>query len=251
MDTNKLNKLNETLIIDDMPELHFGDIVKVNQDGLALLKQADQAADQPIENDAFCAELNTAGKILSHNRNIIEKLRVETKKPYLDGGRKIDVQFNIALDQFDRVINKTRKAVTGYTQEKQRKLQEAQAEVERKNREAAEAARKEEERRINISKAQGGTGKNVKPVEAEVIAAPIAKIDVSGTTTVTKWKAVVVDSTKVPDEILKDSRVTEAMRIVAQEMVNENKKDLRRMASIKDLTPIAGIEVREEQNARF
>ncbi len=251
MDTKKLNNLSETLILDEMPELHFGDIVKVNQDGLALLKQADQAADQPIENDAFCAELNTAGKVLSHNRNIIEKLRVETKKPYLDGGRKIDIQFSIALDQFDRVINKTRKAVTTYTQEKQRKLAAAQAEVERKNREAAEKARKEEERRINISKAQGGTGENVKPVEAEVTAAPIAKIDMSGTTTVKKWKAVVVNPAKVPARLLKTLGVMEAIRIEAQKEVNHNKKQLGRMAAIADLTPIPGVIFEVDETSRF
>lgn len=250
--TRKLQEtnFNDMLVVDEMPELHFGDIIKVGQDGIDLLKQADQAADQEIENDAMCNELNAAGKVISHNRGIIEKLRVSTKKPYLDGGRTVDDQFKIALGVFDPVILKIRKATTKYTSDKAAALKAAQDEVDRKNRELEEAARKKEETNKKISIAKGGTGE-VKPVEAEVIAAPIAKIDMSGTTVVKTYKAHVIDPASIPLSILISDRVMEAMRIEAQSMVNENRKRLGKMCSEKDFTPIPGIEIKEEKNTRF
>ena len=251
--TEKLQNINinDMLVIDNMPALHFGDIIKVKQSGIDLLMQVDQAADQEIKNDAMCAELNMAGKNLNEGRKTIEKIRMATKRPHLDANKEIDEKFGVALSHFDRVINKLKSGVLKYNQAKQRKLQAERDEVDRKNREAAEAARKEEERRIKISKAQGGTGENVKPVEAEIIATPRRQLDLSGTTTVKKFKAVVTDPTKVPARFLKTPGVIEAIRKEVQKEVQENKNRLGKMASVKDFTQIPGIEIKRDDSVRL
>lgn len=126
----------------------------------------------------------------------------QAKSKCIEQQRQYLGQLQLATDKADRlcVEEADRKE-----SEKQRLIEEAEAE----NRRRETAAAAEEQRRINISRAKGGTGENVKPVVAEPVVAPVAHITMRNTTRV-KYR---VDDQKIRDAIDRGVRDIPGVRI--------------------------------------
>ena len=197
-----------------------------------IIDQTNTAIERGVVTAKTANDAETARKLAKQVLNAGHEIRMMYTRP-IDEGKKtlkdeVDKYLKPLQDASDK-LNLMVKEEAGRKAAEKRRLE---AEAFEKQRLANEEARKEEERRINISKSKGGTGENVKPVAPEKVIMPTAHITMQSTTTVKRiidkmkiqnavtygsvreipgvriypvWNFEIVSAKNVPDEWRKDS----------------------------------------------
>ena len=247
-----METITESNVVDlqNIPAIEVGEIVKINQNGHDLLNQIIQAAEQEIETQTMCDVLNLGLNKLNQVVKVLNGIRLEKTRPIEKAKKTIIAKFNAVTDQFQAAISNGNSRVRDWDAKVEENRRVLQAGVDEENRKRAEAARKEEARRLAISKAQGGDGSNNTPVPVPVpVKVELPPISMTMSTAYAeRWVAVVTDPTKVPDGILRSERVKEAIRIEAQGIIMYEKKRLQalspeRKITREDIEPISGIRI--------
>jgi len=250
-----MQKKIENIIIDErkptslpeVPKIEISLEIDVTGHGKELFKQVDEIISLDVETDSDCFKVNSVLALMKKGEKDVENYRKLCKRPILDKGTYIDEKLNPFKSEFSGRASKLKAKSQKYNDDKAARELKAREEAEAKQKALDDAAAKKQATNEKISISKGGTGE-VSPVVAKKVAMPVAKMDMSGTKTRKSWKATVIFPEDAPKSILRDPRVVEQIRIVAQEMVQKNKKELGKNPKLEDLTDIPGIAVTEEKN---
>jgi len=241
---------SDVVDLQNIPAIEVGDIIKINQNGHDLLNQIVQAAGQEIENQTMCDVLNLGLNKLNQVVKVLNGIRLEKTRPIEAAKKGIIAKFTAVTDQFQAAISNGNDRVRVWDAKVKEGRRILQARIDQENLDREIAARKEEARRLAISKAQGGDGSNNTPVPVPVpIKIELPPIAMTQSTAYAeRWVAVVTDPTKVPVGILKSERVKEAMRVEAQAWVMDMKKKAQaenpeKKITPEDVEPIGGIRI--------
>ena len=118
----------------------------------------------------------------------VQEIRMTFTRPIDEGKKRIMQEFEFATSRLVAQTEKLKQMGLKRAADIRKAEAKALAEAEAEQKAADEKAAKELERRQNISKAQGGTGENVKPVVAEKINIPIST---AGLRTTTRTRQIV------------------------------------------------------------
>ncbi len=244
--------VNDLLTFRNIPAIDVKDIISFKGDGGSLIKQVIQAVKQDVDTQSKCDALNLGLSKVNKIKNVLEGVRKERKKPILDAGKNLDKQYKSITDPLTEIVQEGNKKVREWDQKVLLACQQEQREIDEANRKAEEARLAEIARREKISKAQGGDGSKCKevpePEKQEITTAPTAMTQ--STQYAVRWVAEITDPAAVPASILHSDRVKEAMRMEAQQMVAQRKRDLGEKPELKNLTPIPGVKVVEVKDIR-
>jgi hypothetical protein len=248
-----INKdINDLLSFKDIPAIDVTEMVKFNGESHSLILQVTQAVVQEVDSQSKCDALNLGLSKVNKIKNVIEGCRKEKKSPIIEAGKQLDAQYKKITEPLTAIVQQGNKQVRKWDDKVEADRRELQRKLDEENRLAEEKARKEEERRRKISKAQGGTGENITPVpEPEKKAITAAPLEMTRSTSYsTRWKVEITDPTKVPETVLRDPKVIDAMRMVAQRVIDAQKRDMGKDAKLEGLRPIPGVKVNEVKDIR-
>lgn len=204
--------------IQGVPKVSTKGIIQLKKGGLQLVKQLET---MEVKNQADVDTANVA--MLKINRVIkyIEAARKEATRPFMDAKKEVDTQAKDVLNPIQEIFDAMKSKIAVWRKEEQEKIESENRRIAEENRKAEEAAQAELKRRQNISKAQGGTGENVKPVEAPVPIKKATALSMTDSTKVRKrWVGEVEDETLVPRQFLSvdQKKINEAIRAGVHEI---------------------------------
>lgn len=179
-------------------------IKQIETDGRGLIKLAN---DTQVKNQANADVANVVLTKITKGLKAVEEKRKSFTGP-----------INQSLKEINNTFKKLTAPIIEAKQQLSSRLMSWRADEQRKQQEIEDKARREEERRRKISKAQGGKG------EITPVAVPAPTLQKDTTKTRKVWKATVYDLTKLPVQyILADQvRINETMRAaVAAKTIDE------------------------------
>lgn len=126
----------------------------------------------------------------------LDAVRKEMKKPFDDGGKKVQEQFNPKISMLEKAENILKQAMLAYDAEAERKQREAEAKAQEEARKKSESmqAKAEVMREKGKDELADALEQNAETIIAAPVVAPvIAPVKTSGTSTRKTYKAKVVD----------------------------------------------------------
>lgn len=146
-----------------------------------IVDETNRAIELGTETDGNAASAESAVQQARKAIKVVNEIRMLYTRPIDDGKKRLMDEVKNMLKPLTEPCQK----LDGMVLDRARKINEAQRrvriEAEEAQRAAVEAARKEQERRENISLGKGGTGEVV-PVEPEKIITPVSQIGMRSTT---------------------------------------------------------------------
>lgn len=191
-----------------------GNLVKktFNSNISTMLEKTNRAIELGVDSDQNSADAEAITDQSYKCIKLVHEARMSLTRPIrqqLDQTVQEEAQY---YSQLKEATEKLKRMNTTREEKIRRKIREAEQEHARKVAEAQAKARAEEQRRINISKAQGGTGENVKPVIPDVPIAPIQTVGMRSTVKISSR----VDKEKIRRAVETGARTIRGVHIFQQ-----------------------------------